>query len=217
VVHARTTGFNAARGEIIGRIDADTVIAEDWVAAARRIFSDPTVDAVSGSVQYYDVTRPRLSGRFDLFFRQWLADKLGREMFLYGANMAIRRSSWRRVKGELCHRAGLHEDFDLAIHAETLGQRVVFDKNLRAGVSLRRFESGIHNFWQYAKLSPKTYAAHGRTSQRYMYVVIVVVLTTYWFIWLHHQGYDPEREGLSWRHLRAATSTIRVNPATFVE
>jgi len=30
VMHARTTGFDAARGDIIGRIDADTILPPDW-------------------------------------------------------------------------------------------------------------------------------------------------------------------------------------------
>ncbi|HPG37472.1 MAG TPA: glycosyltransferase family A protein, partial [Candidatus Saccharibacteria bacterium] len=31
VLHARSLGFTAARGDIIGRIDADTEVAPDWI------------------------------------------------------------------------------------------------------------------------------------------------------------------------------------------
>lgn len=217
VVHARSRGFNAARGTIIGRIDADTIIDPDWVENVEKIFADPAVDAVSGSVSYYDVSAPKLAERFDIFFRQRLANRLGDEVFLYGANMAIRRSVWRRVRMSLCQAGGLHEDFDLAIHAEELGANVTFNRELRANVSLRRFESGLREFWHYACLSPRTYARHGRTSQRYMYPIITIVMLTYWFIWLNHQVYNPETGTLSLRRVFGVTPEVRVNPATFVD
>src|SRR4051812_24373156 len=47
VVHARNRGFNAAHGDIIGRIDADTLLPRNWVSQVQSIFNDPTVDAVS--------------------------------------------------------------------------------------------------------------------------------------------------------------------------
>jgi glycosyltransferase involved in cell wall biosynthesis len=217
VVYARRRGFDTARGTIIGRIDADTIVAPDWVASIIEVFRDRTVDAVSGSVQYYDVTSPRLSGFFDSFFRARLARQLGDEVFLFGANMAIRRQTWRMVRNFLCNQANLHEDFDLAIHAEQLGARVIFDKRMKAGVSLRRFDGGIWEFWHYARLSPVTYARHDRTSQRHMYIIIVIALSTYWFIWLNHRIYDTELEKISFKKLFRGVPTSRVNPATFVD
>src|SRR5579872_3742862 len=53
VVHARNTGFNAAHGEIIARIDADTLLPPDWSAAVQQVFENEAVDAVTGVVQYY--------------------------------------------------------------------------------------------------------------------------------------------------------------------
>jgi glycosyltransferase involved in cell wall biosynthesis len=217
VVHARNHGFNAASGDIIGRIDADTIISDHWVETLQTIFSDSTVDAVSGSVQYYDVTSPRISGVLDLFFRQRLARQLGDEVFLYGANMAVKRATWLEVSAHLCEEGGMHEDFDLAIHAEEQGSRVIFDKRLEAGVSSRRVEGGLKELWHYALISPATYARHGRSSQRHMYFVIVMVLTNFWFIWLNHQIYDTELEQISFRRLFAGGATGRVNPATYVE
>ena len=43
VVHARNTGFNAAKGDLIGRIDADTVLPADWVAKALQIMQEADV------------------------------------------------------------------------------------------------------------------------------------------------------------------------------
>lgn len=217
VVYARAYGFDIANGDIIGRIDADTLIEDNWVETLQKIFLDQAVDAVSGSVHYYDVTAPKLSGKFDLFFRSRLAKRLGDEVFLYGANMAIRQKTWQEVRHTLCARSGLHEDFDLAIHAENGGAKVVFDKELHAGISLRRFEGGVKAFFPYAMLSMATYEEHGRSSQKSMLVIIIIVLATYRFIWLNHQIYNIKNKKVSWRHLFGMEPRGRVNPATYVE
>ena len=55
VVFARNVGFNAARGDVIGRIDADTVIDTNWVATIQAIFIERDIDAVSGAVRGNDI------------------------------------------------------------------------------------------------------------------------------------------------------------------
>src|SRR5437868_5512986 len=54
VVHARNTGFNAVTADIIGRIDADTILPADWVAQIEKIMLNKGISAVSGSPHYYD-------------------------------------------------------------------------------------------------------------------------------------------------------------------
>jgi glycosyltransferase involved in cell wall biosynthesis len=218
VVHARNRGFNAVRRGIIGRIDADTIIAPDWVAQLQAIFADTSISAVSGAITYHDLPWQAQVGRIELHFRQRIAKGMGDEVFLQGANMAIRRSAWRKTRSSVCDNAGLHEDFDLAIHARQANLKVVFDKNLQAMLSLRRFDSTMLDFWQYAWLSPKTYARHGLSSQRHMYSVIWLVLCVYWPIKLIYRGYDPIAERMSLtKFLTSTAPTGRVNPATFVD
>lgn len=216
VVYARSAGFDYAMGEIIGRIDADTIISNNWVETIKKIFSDSAVDAVSGSVYYYDLPTPKLSGFFDLLFRQHLANQLGDEVFLFGSNMAMKKTIWNDIRTLLCNKSGIHEDFDMAIHAEEQGAKVVFDASMKAAISLRRFDGNIKDFWQYATLSPLTYAKHGRTSQKHMYLVIFVVVTMHWFIRLNHLIYQSRKQKISLRRL-LGLSHARVNPATFVE
>jgi glycosyltransferase involved in cell wall biosynthesis len=218
VVHARNRGFNAARSGIIGRIDADTIIAPDWVARLQTIFADRSVAAVSGAITYHDLPWQEQIGRLELHFRQRMADGMGDEVFLQGANMGLRRSAWYKTRSKVCANGGFHEDFDLAIHTHNAKLKVVFDKNLRAMLSLRRFDSTIVDFWQYAWLSPKTYARHGLRSQRHMYSVIWLVLGFYWPIKLLYRAYDPVAEKMSLtKFLTSTASVARVNPATFVD
>lgn len=218
VVHARNRGFNAANGDIIGRIDADTLIAPDWVAQLQVIFADASISAVSGAIAYHDLPWQTHVGRLELYFRQRIAKGMGDEVFLQGANMGIRGSAWRKTRPKVCGNGGLHEDFDLAIHARKANLKVVFNKNLQATLSLRRFDSTMLDFWHYAWLSPKTYARHGLHSQRHMYSVIWLVLCFYWPIKLIYRAYDPLTERMSLtKFLTSTPATGRVNPATFVD
>ena len=217
VIHARSSGFDAASGDIIARIDADTLLPVDWMANLKTIFQeDSALDALSGAVSYYDLPYHRLASRIDLLFRQSIAKQMGDEVFLYGANMAIRRKSWLKAKPFLCSGGGLHEDFDLAIHAQETGAKVVFDKRLKAAVSLRRIDVSWPHFLQYAMLNPRTYARHGKTSQRHMYGALALVLSFFWFIKLLHRSYDFKTLKYT-RHKLFSSSDSRPNPATFVD
>jgi glycosyltransferase involved in cell wall biosynthesis len=217
VVYARNRGFNAALGDVIGRIDADTTLPPDWVATLSDLFADQTVDAVSGSVSYYDIALPRAVARVDLFFRQQIARGMGEEVFLYGANMALRRTSWLKARDSICLKGGVHEDYDLAIHLEDARERVVFDGRLRASTTLRRFDMESRAFWYYVWLQPHTYAIHGRKSQRHMYPAMILLSVFYWLLKALHRGYDVEAMRFSWQKLLDPAVPARVNPATFVD
>lgn len=217
VVYARDRGFNAARGDIIGRIDADTIVDPSWVATLQQLFTNEPIDAVSGAVTYHDLPWRRFLGWLDLSFRQWIADGMGQEVFLYGSNMALRRSAWRRARVHVCRRAGLHEDFDLAIHLAAVGAHVAFRRQLLAAVSLRRFNILFTDYWQYVWLSPLTYRRHGSHAQRRMYPVVTLVAVNYLIIRLLYRSYDPSTGTLSLANIWTEDRALRVNPATFVD
>src|SRR5262245_58032481 len=84
VLYARTKGFDTAKGALIARLDADTLIAPDWVARAKEVMQDPKVFAATGPDAIYDMPFPR--------FTRWLHDfllrvaVLGKYHFLTGSN-----------------------------------------------------------------------------------------------------------------------------------
>ena len=217
VVYARGRGFDAARGDIIGRIDADTIVSSNWVATLELLFANPAVDALSGAVSYYDLPWRSTLSRLDLTFRQWIATGMGQEVFLYGSNMALRRTSWKQVRRQVCLQGGLHEDFDLAIHLQATGARVVFDQRLRAAVSLRRCNVAFKDFLHYAWLSSHTYRSHGRHAHRRMYPVVVMIVLFYPLIQLLYRFYDPRTGTVAITNLYNKRSALRVNPATYVD
>lgn len=217
VVHARNRGFNAARGDIIGRLDADTIIAPDWVSLVRNIFQNPDIDAVSGSVQYHHVPYRRFFSYLDMAVRNYMAWSLGREYALQGANLALRRAAWQKSRSRMCHQRNMHEDFDLSIHLREMGHKTVFAEELRASVVFRQAAASWRQFASYILLSPKTYAIHRRWRRVVMYPVVVFAIVLYPVLHVLYLGYDERLDRFSWQKLFLAGTAARVNPATFVD
>jgi len=217
VAYARDRGFNAARGDIIARIDADTLITPTWIAQLIDLFTaDPELAAVSGSVAYRDVALASLASKIDLLWRREMARELGRDVAMQGANMALRRSAWQAVAGELCYEKGLHEDFDLAVHLNRAGFKLQYVENLWVSVCYRQAKYNMRDFFAYAMASPRTYLYHGVTTGRKMYKVIAFVMLLWPVIILIGRGYDIELGRFSWRKLLLPDAP-RPNPATFVD
>jgi len=217
VVHARSSGFDAARGDIIARIDADSLLPPDWLSNLETIFEDPSIDAVSGAALYYNVAAAPLFDAIDLFFRRRLSRQLGNRVFLWGANMALRREAWQRVKPHLCQRGYQHEDYDIAIHLQEIGGGVVFDERLQAQVSSRRIDVSYVDFMRYVWASPQTYAQHGIRARWHMYSLVAVCALGYLPARLLYRGYDPAADHFSWARLLSPRPALaRVDPTANV-
>jgi cellulose synthase/poly-beta-1,6-N-acetylglucosamine synthase-like glycosyltransferase len=218
VVNARNAGFDAVRGDIIGRIDADSLIAPDWVASINELFTERhDLAAATGKVRYYGMALSTVFDEVDLRVRRRMARLLGREVAMQGANTALRVSAWHDVKPYLCNKAGQHEDHDLGIHLSQRGQTVIFDERLVTSIDSRRVESSWLEFCRYALTSPRTYAQHGLRSRRHMYPVVALAIIFHSVLKLLRRGYNSRVERFSWRQLFAASPPVRVNPVTFVD
>lgn len=213
VVHARNRGFGAARGDIIARIDADTVLPPHWLAKVRRIFRSPDVSAVSGAPHYYDFPLARLADAIDMPLRAHLARRLKDNNFLWGANMAVRRKDWLTVRGSLCADNGMHEDFDLGLHLQEAGFKVVYDHKLTAWVSSRRVDSRFIPFVRYTLVSPRTYAMHGLRSRYHMYPALFICWAFHLPARVIYRAYDPETKSYSLGRLLSVGSG-RTDPTT---
>ena len=197
VVFARGAGFDAARGDIIGRIDVDTLLSPSWSSQIMNTFTDTTLAAVSGRPVYYDVALPKFFTAVENFFRRTMVRELQDILFLQGANMAIKKSSWHQIKQHVCLRQNMHEDFDLAIHLQEYGHSVIYDDNLVAGLSARRIDVGFLSFMRYAGMSPHTYALHEVREGRRMYPVMVVTAIGWLPGRILYRGYNPVTDSFS--------------------
>lgn len=152
--YSRNRGFNAAKGAIIGRIDADTRLPKDWVKNVTKHFSaDPKLEGLGGPAQIYDFVGLRLSSISRRYLKA--TEKLFGHPVLWGANMALTKRAWNKVKGSTCNDDSLvHEDQDLSALIAKAGGKLLIDWELEVMTSWRRFKnpvSLIEYFWRLKK------------------------------------------------------------------
>lgn len=139
---ATAAALDAANGDVLARLDADTIPPADWIARIEWAFAaDPNLDAVSGAATFYGGSRlVRFLGRLSLtvgYFRL-IAGVLG-HVPLYGSNFAIRSGLWHQMRLSVHRdRADVHDDVDLSLHVPP-GARVRYDPDLTVAVSSRSF------------------------------------------------------------------------------
>jgi glycosyltransferase involved in cell wall biosynthesis len=143
---ARNAGFNAAKGEIIARIDADTIALPNWITRIRKDIEIDGKDAVTGPAYYLDPSsKLQFSYLVSNYYFRFLKLIYGNYM-LFGLNMALRKSLWEKVKNDVCmDNTKVHEDFDLSIHLWKYA-KIEFDKDLRVKTAVRKFKSVYWDF-----------------------------------------------------------------------
>jgi glycosyltransferase involved in cell wall biosynthesis len=163
ITPTRNAGFDAATGELIGRIDSDSVVQADWVEHLRAAFAEADVAAVSGPVDYYDMPLRSFGLHADDTVRKVTVKLAGKYVFLFGSNMALRADAWAVVRDAVCpDRADLmHEDLDLSVHLALAGLKVGYAPGMVAGISARRLDTSPRDFHFYVDRFERTYRAHG--------------------------------------------------------
>ncbi len=190
----RATGIAEAKGDLIGRIDADVQITPTWCEVALKTFEDPEVMAASGPSYYHDMPAKRLGLLIDNSVRRALYSF--DEPVLFGSNMVLRKSAWDKVVGNLCTDGEFFEDYDITIHMREQGMKIVYSQDLIVGVSARRLEDDPKTFVEGMKLHTKTFEMHGlkspvATGGKYIYI------TTYPLLKSIHRAYVPEENRMS--------------------
>lgn len=138
-VFARNRGLNAAKSQLIGRIDADSILPHDWVETVLKFYDDQNNHDVSitGGASFYNLPFKKLNSIiFDYFYFKLNRLLLGYQT-LYGSNMVIPSHVAGIVINSSCGENAFHEDIDLSIHLREFGYKSVICKDLVAGVGLR--------------------------------------------------------------------------------
>lgn len=164
---SRNRGFNAAKGEIIGRIDADSIVLPNWVERVIKDFKDPSVDGVAGVGRTRVlITSDKWRTTFWSIAYFWTVHSLHRVVTMWGANMAIRKSAWYKIrKFTAPDGSKVHEDQDLSLALAGHGGKIIQDNKLLIntdGVSYLYWPK----FWNYFK---KTFSMRSYHKQKGTY------------------------------------------------
>src|SRR3989338_7166257 len=147
-VYARNLGFDTAKSILIGRIDADTILAKDWVESVKDSYVDvgqPKLYAATSASHF----RNRLAVFWYVMHRLtyfWPSRWLLGHSTLVGSNMILTKQLWQRVRYDVCQRTDLHEDMDLAYHACKVGAQIEFFKYYKASVLARKMMSRVFSY-----------------------------------------------------------------------
>lgn len=161
VLHAKNAGFEQAAGDIIGRIDADSLLPPRWAESVLSFMASHDYAALTGPVNYYDMPMPETNYHLDHWMRSSIYNWSPKSPFLFGSNMAIRKSVWEKMRNDLCRDNYMHEDLDLAIHLYMAGEPILYTEQLLAGASGRRYNDSPRRFYRYISMYRQTYLRHG--------------------------------------------------------
>lgn len=163
LIPTRNAGLDYGSGDVLGRIDADSVLEPEWVEQVQNAFLDPTVQAATGPVLYYDMPLRRWGQKADDRMRQLMLRLARHEYhFLFGSNMALRKSAWEIIRSETCldEKDEMHEDIDLSLHLAEHSLRVQYVPTMVSGMSARRLEDSPRDYSYYVTRFDRTYKAH---------------------------------------------------------
>lgn len=153
IAAAAATGYDAARGDLVLRCDADSRPRPDWVAAHRRAHrsAPPGTVAVTGPGWFErpggalgpSRRAPLLALASVLYGGSYTlatAAALG-HVPLFGTTMSLRRDWWERIGRSASRSAEVHDDMDLSFRVAP-GERVRWTRAVGVGMSLRALRPG---------------------------------------------------------------------------
>ena len=178
-VHARNKGFNFAKGDIIARIDADTLVPPEWVEQIKQLFnSQAHIAAVTGRAHFYDVALPSFFGYIQVLLYQRVQRLMTGTYFLWGANMAVRKSSWEIVRDSCSSRTDVDEDIDLSFCLHESNQRVHYSPELFVRASLQRKKYSLAQSIRYLSSWPRDYVLHRNYAGAVIVTIFSIIIIT---------------------------------------
>jgi len=136
MIFARNKGFNIAKGDILAKCDADSILPQNWIKIIKDFFVKKKIDGLTGPIFFYDfLLKTSIFSKIYLF----LMKILQKGETLIGPNLAISKKIWQKVKNEVClDEKNVHEDIDLSLHILKNGGKIIYVWELETAVSARR-------------------------------------------------------------------------------
>jgi glycosyltransferase involved in cell wall biosynthesis len=202
VQFARNRGFDEARGNVIARIDVDTLVDPGWAKTLVGYYLLPEneeVGAASGPVWYYDLPFRRVTN----FFAKVFIFDMNRKTStthppLTGSNTTMRKDVWKAIRSKVCMEPGIMEDMDIGFHTNQAGYRVEYIPNAWVGISGRRMRMSPLRFWQYNRQCWMTYHHHGYYKEaRKIKVFVALGNILHVFGWVGLLFHNPDTNKIS--------------------
>jgi glycosyltransferase involved in cell wall biosynthesis len=141
---AASAGYDAATGDVIARLDADSVPPVDWLQRIEsRFTAHPDTAVYTGPGDFYNCgpltawfgRRIYLGGYF-IWMGLWVG-----HYPLFGSNFAMRRDVWTANRGRVRRdSADVHDDLDFSMHLHRT-EPVTLDRTLTVAISARPFHT----------------------------------------------------------------------------
>ena len=196
LIAARNTGFNVAAGDIIAKLDADSRPRADWVENMISVFESASVQAATGTGNFYDAPCKPLVRIYRNLFAVWLNRLVLGHHMLWGSNLALRNTAWRVVGEECCNLPDIMEDLDLAAHIRLhYGRKsVVYKPKMKVDISGRRAMVSLKRNWLYLKMWPRTLSIHNYERRILLWPAIGFLLVTMALANKYARFYNKEQE-----------------------
>ena len=156
---AAAAGFDAAGGDVLARLDADSLPPPDWLERVEAHLDGTDIPTlVTGPGRFYGSGRVTCWLGTHVYIRGyfWSMGVLLGHPPAFGSNFAMHAAVWAGVRARV-HRAvrKVHDDLDLSIQLEP-GVAIRFDDALLVGISARPFDTigGLSRrlWWAYLTL-----------------------------------------------------------------
>lgn len=136
VVWARQAGAKTAKYEYLAFVDADSLVPWGWAKQALKSFKDNNVVAVSGPLQYFDVST---SLRYAVIGFYYVAEAFHHLVFpmVQGGNVIIRKVAYDQMNGFDTSVPFWGEDTMTAVRLSKIG-KVAYDRKMYIRSSGRR-------------------------------------------------------------------------------
>lgn len=148
-VFALKTGMSATTGDVVAVVDADTLVATNWIEIITRTFSDPTIVGATGSIHIKDGNF--LSRINDAVYKCFLVVNFALHTpHLVGFNFAVRKVALDNING-LDTRYKMGPDVELGLRLRHVG-KVVYVDDMVVSPSMRRWEQNpLKTFIEYSR------------------------------------------------------------------
>ena len=100
ISYARTRGFDEARGQIIVRTDADTIVSPGFLSAYYEAFLNDSIAGACGCDGIAEISTKNLflGSRLLTIVKNINARYIGAGPIMYGSNCALRKSTWELIR-----------------------------------------------------------------------------------------------------------------------